>query len=247
MLRQTNPQIIFQRLAQVRVGAAIPADIYIADRVDGSVPRWVVIDRRAAPRGGVQLLVEDQSPEQLHLKAATATGAEGRPRFAIEAFPDRIRGTRVYAGEHGWPRSYPLDLVHLAQSANRDARTRAQAAASRPAAAVQPLKPPSPWYQATVKDGSVLPAQHLAALPSLHGFHLGTQIVVRFYQPGKWAAWDKEIAALVVEEAIAKRAFVTRKDGRTPLLADNQEGCEAGFRAALARRAGKRKNSEGAK
>lgn len=143
MLRQTNPQVIFQRLAQFRVGAAIPADIYIADR-DGIVPRWVVIDRRVAPRGGVQLIVEDQSPEQLHLKAATATGAEGRPRFAVEVFPNHIRGTRVYTGERGWPRSYPLDLVRLAQSANRDARTRAQAAASRPAAEVQPPKPFSP-------------------------------------------------------------------------------------------------------
>src|SRR5690348_3548681 len=111
MLRQTNPQVIFQRLVQVHVGATIPADIYIADRVDGSVPRWVVVNRRVVPLGGIQFIVEDQSPEQLHLKAATATGAEGRPRFAVEVFPDHIRGTRVYAGEHGWPRSYPLDLA----------------------------------------------------------------------------------------------------------------------------------------
>lgn len=241
--RQTKPQVIYQRLAQLRIGAAIPADIYIADRADGSVPRWVVINRRVVPQGGAQLLVEDQSPEQLHLKVSTDT--ERRPRFAIEAFPAHIRGARVYAGEHGWPKNYPVDLVHLAQGANVEARTRAQAASSRPSVAVQP---PSPWYQATVKDESALSAHYLAALPpSSHGFHEGTQIVVRFYRPGKWAAWDKEMAALVVEEAIARLAFVTRKDGRIPLRADNQENCEAGFRAAMARRPGKCKNSEEAK
>ena len=72
------------------------------------------------------------------------------------------------------------------------------------------------------------------------------QIVVRFYRPGKWAAWDKEMSALVVDEAVAKLAFVTRKDGRTPLPADDQESCEAGFRSAMAR-SSKRKNCEEAK
>lgn len=104
--RQTKPQVIYQRLAQLRIGAAIPADIYMADRADGSVPRWVVINRRVVPQGGAQLLVEDQSPEQLHLKVSADT--EWRPRFAIEAFPAHIRGARVYAGEHGWPKNYQL-------------------------------------------------------------------------------------------------------------------------------------------
>lgn len=230
--RQTDPKTIYQRLARLRIGVTIPVDLYIAERADGGVPRWVVINRRVLPRGGVQLLVEDQSPEQLQLSAAT--NSRMLPRMGIEAFPERIRGTRVYAGERGWPRSYPDDLTSLARRANEREQARTQPRTHQSVS----FQPASPWYKASVAEERALPAGVLAALPANHGFHQGTVIVVRRWGPHQWAAWDRGGAALLVSESIARRALKTRKDEHGhPLLAENQRGCEEGFRQARGQRA----------
>lgn len=82
--RLIDAQHIYQRLRQLVIGKAIPDEVYVSDRADGGIPRWVVIQRRPVQGDGVRLLVEDQSPEQMRLKATNSTATlprrEWRPR-----------------------------------------------------------------------------------------------------------------------------------------------------------------------
>jgi hypothetical protein len=229
--RLIDSKQIYQRLAPLKVGMAIPADVFVGDMADGRIPRWVVIQRRTVQGNGVQLLVEDQSPEKVTLKART--GAVTLPRRSILALPDSIRGTRVYAGEHGWPRTKHIDdLVYLAHAANKRAESGAAQPATHLSTKVLP-DPLYPWYRATVVNEGALP-EHATASRVEHGLCEGSVVYVRFWKQGQWAVWDGGQTAFILGEGQAKQALKSMRgeDGK-PKRVNYQAEIEDGFSKAL--------------
>ena len=232
MQRLTDPLAIYQLFCSLRRGDVIPDELYIRDYEDGSIPRWVLIERVELKHGGLQLLVEDQSPYQVEIKRMF--GKATLPRRGILTFPDKSSCTPVCSGERNWPRTNKM--ASLEQQA-RIANKRAQAQEGQGAARA-PIVAPSPWIRATVIDEQVL-AKVQPRLPASHLFHDETVVYVRRDAATRgWAVWDGDEAAMLLSEEVAKRAFRSVRHNQHILLADHQDMVEECYLKAQALRTG---------
>lgn len=95
---------VYAALSALAVGDRVPADVYVLDYEDGTVPRWCVAAITPTAADGYVLTVEDEGQQ--------ATLWDGAVRVGILTFPTKTVRTRPFMGET-WP-GQACDMVQQA-------------------------------------------------------------------------------------------------------------------------------------